>query len=59
MSDLALRTRIVELEAEVRYLRIMLEEARVLADAERAAADAMEHRMAIVIGGRMQWAAQA
>lgn len=59
MTNLALRQRIVDLEGEVRYLKIMLEEARVLADAERRAADAMELRYMTVVKGGLQWAAQA
>ncbi len=58
--------RVEELESLVASLKvtiemkdILIEEARVLADAERRAADEMERRYMVVMGGQLVWAARA
>ena len=55
MTKLALEQRVDDLEGEVRVLRVLVEEARVLASAEKAAADAMERRVTLVMGGGLRW----
>ena len=59
MTRTALEARVMELEAENAMLRILLEEAQVLAEAERRAADLMEARVASYLAGGQAWAAQA
>lgn len=61
-----LELRVEELESIVESLKaslvmkdILIEEAQVLASAEKAAADEMERRMAVVMGGQLVWAARA
>jgi len=58
MTKRALERRVEELEGKVAMLELMVEEARVLADAERAAADEMEARMSAYLGGQL-WAQAA
>ena len=55
MTRAALEDRVDELEGQVAQLTVMVEEARVLASAEKAAADAMERRVALVMGGGLRW----
>ncbi len=55
MTRAALEQRVSDLEGQVRVLQVLVEEARVLAEAERAAADAMQLRMTTVLGGGIRW----
>ena len=55
MTRAALEQRVDDLEGQVAQLTIMVEEARVLASAERAAADAMQVRMTACLGGGIAW----
>ena len=55
MTRAALEHRVSDLEGQVAQLTIMVEEARVLAEAEKAAADAMQLRMTTVLGGGLRW----
>lgn len=52
MTDAAWNARVEELEGRIEVLEVLVAEARVLASAERAAADAMERRM---MGGGIAW----
>lgn len=55
MTEAAWGARVDELEGRIAQLELLVEEARVLAEAEKAAADAMQARMSLVLGGGLRW----